>query len=276
MTGIITTFFHDKGYGFARGEDGKDYFLHIKEFTGETDLNKIVRNEKISFTPFESVKGYQATKISILQTYSPLIDYHQPKNREKNTSRTGAEVHYVEPDSIFFSKEMEIRGWDVLHDSGWFVCGHTSSAGEAPDNAKQEMLNKARAIGANAVVGAKYVKTTGSSGNYNFSLHHQTGRAVIIGKQSSNGVTLESLNRDMNGIATALYGEAEKNKESSGLWIFVIILAIAVAAMVIIPSSIGSEFKSIVIAIIFIVTSLFGWGIHRNCCSYILDGYIKG
>ncbi len=271
MTGTITNFFHDKGYGFARGEDGKDYFLHIKEFVGETDLNKIVRDSKVSFTPLETAKGYQATKICIVQTHVTVVECpHQQKSEKTNTSNTSTETRYVEPDSIFFSKEMEIRGWDILHDSGWYVCGHTTSAGEAPDNAKQDMFDKARAIGANAVIGAKYDKTTGSSGNYNFSLHHQTGRAVIIGKRSSNGATAESLNRDMSGTATALYSEAEKNKESKGFLVFGIVVALIISAIVIMPSN------PIVVAIIFVVATLFGWAIYRNCCSYILDGYIKG
>ena len=35
MSGTVTKYFNDKGYGFIRGEDGNSYFIHKSKLQGE-------------------------------------------------------------------------------------------------------------------------------------------------------------------------------------------------------------------------------------------------
>lgn len=35
MFGKVTKYFHNKGYGFIRGEDGNSYFIHASKLNGE-------------------------------------------------------------------------------------------------------------------------------------------------------------------------------------------------------------------------------------------------
>ena len=35
MYGRVTKYFHDRGYGFIRGEDGNTYFIHASKLRGE-------------------------------------------------------------------------------------------------------------------------------------------------------------------------------------------------------------------------------------------------
>lgn len=35
MYGTVTRVFHNKGFGFIRGEDGKQYFIHASKMNGE-------------------------------------------------------------------------------------------------------------------------------------------------------------------------------------------------------------------------------------------------
>ena len=35
MYGRVTKYFHDRGFGFIRGEDGNTYFIHVSKLYGE-------------------------------------------------------------------------------------------------------------------------------------------------------------------------------------------------------------------------------------------------
>lgn len=35
MYGRVTKYFHDRGFGFIRGEDGNSYFIHASKLYGE-------------------------------------------------------------------------------------------------------------------------------------------------------------------------------------------------------------------------------------------------
>jgi cold shock CspA family protein len=270
MTGNTETFFHDKGYGFAKGEDGKKYFLHISEFLNNEDTTSLKKGTRLSFIPVVSNKGGQATRITILQTYEPLVTY--PKQNKIHDSGG----LYVAPDEVFYSRYDQINGWEILYDSGWIVLGHTESAGDAPDDAKRAMLNKARMIGANAVINSEYSKSTGSQGNYNFSLHHYSGRAVIIGKRSSSGMPKEMLFRDMDKAATELVEKASHDKDTTGIWMFAIVVIFTVFAAIIVPSTGDGAIRlnTIVAGIVMILTTAFAVSVYNSCCKDILNGLV--
>lgn len=97
--------------------------------------------------------------------------------------------------------------WNTIENSSWIV----SAEGRGdPETVKEQMLNRAQSIGANAVVDIKYDKRRGSessnngNGRHYYTIHCYKGRAITIGKPSENGTeTYDSLIR-INRYASLL------------------------------------------------------------------------
>lgn len=69
MEGIVKWFNARKGYGFIKGDDGTEYFVHYSGLDG----GKFVReNDRVSFEPADTEKGKQAQKVKLLQKGSEL------------------------------------------------------------------------------------------------------------------------------------------------------------------------------------------------------------
>ena len=62
MKGYVRWWAVEKGLGFIRGEDGKDYFVHYSGIVGEGRKN-LDRDEEVSFEESESKKGPRAEKV---------------------------------------------------------------------------------------------------------------------------------------------------------------------------------------------------------------------
>jgi len=169
MIGTVTSYLSDKNYGFIKGEDGKDYFFHDSSLKDKKDINKLCEDLILEFEQKSTPKGYSALNISLLDNNITL--------------------KYNLPDTVYISKKDGIKGWEVIEESDWIITGTSS---ESPDSAKEDLINKANLIGANAIFYTKYYKTTGSEagtgrGIHHFTIHNYAGRAMNIGKKSPNG-----------------------------------------------------------------------------------------
>ena len=169
MIGTVTSYLSDKNYGFIKGEDGKDYFFHDSSLKDKKDINKLCEDLILEFEQKATPKGYSALNISLLDNNITL--------------------KYNLPDTVYISKKDGIKGWEVIEESDWIITGTSS---ESPDSAKEDLINKANLIGANAIFYTKYYKTTGSEagtgrGIHHFTIHNYVGRAMNIGKKSPDG-----------------------------------------------------------------------------------------
>lgn len=64
MYGRVTRYFHDKGYGFIRGEDNNTYFIHHSKLNGEY----IAPGYYVSFKPFQNDRSdYNAKNIMVIE-----------------------------------------------------------------------------------------------------------------------------------------------------------------------------------------------------------------
>ena len=63
MKGTVKFFNRIKGFGFIKGEDEKDYFVHISAIEGGKFLNE---NDQVEFDAMEDEKGLKAQNIKIL------------------------------------------------------------------------------------------------------------------------------------------------------------------------------------------------------------------
>ena len=169
MIGTVKSYLSDKNYGFIKGEDGKDYFFHDSSLKDKKDINKLCEDLILEFEQKATPKGYSALNISLLDNNITL--------------------KYNLPDTVYISKKDGIKGWEVIEESDWIITGTSS---ESSHSAKEDLINKANLIGANAIFYTKYYKTTGSEagtgrGIHHFTIHNYAGRAMNIGKKSPNG-----------------------------------------------------------------------------------------
>lgn len=64
MEGTIKWFNTRKGFGFVKGEDGEDYFVHYSALESNVFLRE---NDKVSFDAVQTEKGKQAQNVKLLQ-----------------------------------------------------------------------------------------------------------------------------------------------------------------------------------------------------------------
>jgi len=170
MQGVITSFLPVKNYGFIKGEDEKDYFFHFKSFVSGQDRDKIIDQAFVQFEPTATPKGYAAKKCKLIHTQDVIT--------------------YVVPDKFLTTKSDSFKDWEIIEMGDWIVHG---TSRDSPDAAKRDLINNADRVGANALIGIQYYKTTDSEtsdsgrGIYTFSVHNYKGRIVTIAKKRFGG-----------------------------------------------------------------------------------------
>ena len=64
MYGKVTRYFHDRKFGFIRGEDSNTYFIHQSKLNGEY----IDAGYYVSFKPFQNDRSdYNAKNIMVIE-----------------------------------------------------------------------------------------------------------------------------------------------------------------------------------------------------------------
>lgn len=64
MYGRVTKYFHDRGFGFIRGEDGNSYFIHASKLYGEY----LDRGYYVFFKPYQDEKSdYNAKNVIVIE-----------------------------------------------------------------------------------------------------------------------------------------------------------------------------------------------------------------
>ena len=69
MEGTVKWFNTRKGYGFIKGDDDVEYFVHHSALEQGTFLRD---NDRVSFEPADTEKGKQAQKVVLLQKGSEI------------------------------------------------------------------------------------------------------------------------------------------------------------------------------------------------------------
>ncbi len=191
MQGIINTYLTEKHYGFIKGNDGKDYFFHENDFVNKKHINLLAEEVLIEFEQAATPKGYQAKKCKVISTL--------------------AEMKYIQPNNFITTKQNTIKGWEIIEMGEWII----SSASSSPDDAKDIIINRAKQLGANALINLKYHKSTESrtsdsgKGTYYYSVHHFKGIIATIGKRNAKGKYNKNdlLNLEINNKAKSLYDQ---------------------------------------------------------------------
>jgi len=174
MQGIVKTYLPDKGYGFIEGDDGNDYFFRKESFTDAAQIDTIGDGVFVTFDERATPKGYRADRLSLV-------------------SRTHVAT-FLPPDEVVISKTDRLPGWELLEAGDWVVHG---ASRDSPDQAKRELQQNARRVGANALLCVEYYKSTGAQGNYRFTIHNFRGHVAVVGKRSARGTHTQT---DLTGL----------------------------------------------------------------------------
>jgi CspA family cold shock protein len=62
-TGTIKKVISERGFGFIRGEDSKDYFFHRGGLDASLDFDRLTGGEKVEFEIESSPKGPRASRV---------------------------------------------------------------------------------------------------------------------------------------------------------------------------------------------------------------------
>lgn len=208
MKGKIKTYLKNKGYGFIKGDDGKDYFFHEEDFKNKKDVSNLYEGSYIDFDEYATPKGYKARSCRLLDE-SKIITY-------------------VVPESFKVFKSDRIREWEIIEYGKWIVYGSSS---DSPESAKNEIIERAKSIGANSIINIEYYKTTGEDGNYRYTIHNYKGNIANLAKKHAQGNILKKellgLNESANKIKKELSRKTKNSiRKSKAVWLIAIVASI--------------------------------------------------
>ena len=225
----------DKGYGFIEGDDRNDYFFRKESFTDATQIDKIGDGAFVTFDERATPKGYRADRLSLVSPAHVAT--------------------FVLPDEVVISKTDRLPGWELLEIGDWVVHG---ASRDSPDQAKRELQRNARRVGANALLGVEYYKSTGAQGNYRFTVHNFRGRVAAVGRRSAHGTHTHADLTGLNQRARKAYQQLEQKirsihqrKSTTGSVLFI-------GALVCLVAQIGSFIPSIVLCFAGGIALLYG------------------
>jgi len=64
MYGTIARVYADKGFGFIKGEDGKDYFFHHSAIERPLKFEELAGGDEVEFEDTRSSKGLRAEQVT--------------------------------------------------------------------------------------------------------------------------------------------------------------------------------------------------------------------
>jgi cold shock CspA family protein/uncharacterized protein YbjQ (UPF0145 family) len=167
MKGIVKSYLPTKGYGYITGDDNKSYFFRAKSV--RTDPRIIADNLPVHFEERATQQGYEAINVfcEVGQDNAPLYDL---------------------PSRFHIYRDGFVKdGLEILEESSWEICASTTMSGESPEDAKDEMIARAKILGANSIIHSRYNKGTGMEGTYRFRTHHFVGVPVVVAIKRFNG-----------------------------------------------------------------------------------------
>ena len=68
MKGTIIRFVNERGFGFIGGEDGNQYFVHIRSIDGLATGEYPPIGQRVQFCVMKTTKGLEAVDVHLIET----------------------------------------------------------------------------------------------------------------------------------------------------------------------------------------------------------------
>lgn len=247
MEGTVTSYLDTKGYGFVRGDDGRDYFLHRDDIAPGVEPAHGLR---LAFEETATPKGYRARSARVVAP---------------------AEARWELPPDLLTSKEMSVRGWELLEQPAWLM---RVSTRESPDEARRLVCAAAREAGASGVLGLHYSKSRGSEagtgrGVHHYTIHHYSGVPAMLARKTYSGGCargeLMSLNVQLSLLKQHLEGKTRSARRTATITALLAFLIIGVGGALVTEGLMGG----IPLLAGVIVAALLAWMISHDHDSWL-------
>ncbi len=235
-------------YGVIKSYDGVEQYGYVMDVDTNKSYHFSFRNCDYSLIPFindgvyvtfelkPSPKGYKAINVELLNDSNFL---------------------YEIPNKLLTSKGTSIEGWNLHQTPDWYVVG----SGESPDEARQSMYSHCRELGATGVLAVSYQKTTGTDGNYQFTVHNYVGAPAMLTRKHPRGTIHGHELGDLNGELAKLKATYINKTRTAFMVRLGLIILIAILGI-----GFFGEFGGLValiLAIIFVPRRTYGEWLQR-------------
>lgn len=156
-SGVVRSFMSEKGFGFIQGDDGRSYFVHIKNVEG----GELFDGQLVTFEGQPGPKGYKAVRV-IPGECPPPPGYA-----------------YESPNRFIWTRDSTARGFDTI-----FTFGSGWAESNNPNEARALLEKACMDRGGNAALNVqleKYSRNDGCS-NYYYTMHRFTGDYANVQK----------------------------------------------------------------------------------------------
>ena len=103
MEGTVKWYNLKKGYGFIKGEDEQDYFVHFSALNGAM----LRENDKVSFDAVDTERGKQAQNVKLLQKGSEIEGRSSDRGRGKKGKKYGGDQEESEAEGSYSDEESQ-------------------------------------------------------------------------------------------------------------------------------------------------------------------------
>ncbi|ALN18473.1 cold shock domain-containing protein [Ectopseudomonas mendocina] len=157
ISGVVRSFMTEKGFGFINGDDGRSYFVHIKNVEG----GELVDGQTVVFEGRPGPKGYKALRV---------IPGAPPPPQGQA---------YESPNRFIWTKDSAARGFETI-----FTLGSGWAESNNPNEARALLERASADRGGNAVLNVQLEKYSRSDGcsNYYYTMHRFTGDYANVQK----------------------------------------------------------------------------------------------
>ena len=156
MQGTIRSYVAEKRFGFITGDDENSYFFHHDALASADKAARIRDGILVSFDPIPTPKGLAARKVVI---EGELLRALAPPDR-----------------FIVVKAGSELRRGEIIA----ITQRDCTVTGDSPDAAREKLISLSQSLGATALLGARYHRGTGSSGNYRYTIHNYSGAPAVV------------------------------------------------------------------------------------------------